>query len=176
MTEQDHLENQLDVNDLRCLHETFRDETDRGAAIVGAAYLEARLAELIGAFLTEEATKANGELKWPLDTFGRSISVAHWMGLTSEDEHHDLKKISSIRNHFAHKGYELSFRDPDIAAECSRLRLWKPLSELLNLDSARSQFLYTATALLQQLGIRVLRAKRERRVKPGEFKIAQIVR
>lgn len=166
----------LDIRDLQRLYDTFEGESDRGAAIVGAAYLEARLAELVGAFLTEDATKAKGDLKWPLDTFGKRISVAHWMGLTSENEHHDLKKIARIRNRFAHKGYELSFSDPHITAECSRLRLWKPLSEVMNLDSARSRFLFTTTTLLMQLGFRVLHAKRERRVKPGEFEVAQIVR
>ena len=144
--------------------------------MVGAAYLEARLAELIGAFLTEEATKASGELKWPLDTFGRMVRVAHWMGLTSQDEHHDLKKIGRIRNRFAHKGYELSFSDPHIASECSRLRLWKEFSEFLPLDTARSQFLKTTATLLMQLGIRVLQAQRGRPARPDEFTTRQIVR
>jgi hypothetical protein len=176
MAEQSHQQDRLNVSDLQRLYDTFGDESDRGAAIVGAAYLEARMAELIGAFLIEDATKENGELKWPLDTFGRMVRMAHWMGLTSEDEHHDLKRIGTIRNRFAHKGYELSFSDPRIASECSRLRLCKPLSEFLPLDTARSQFLFTTTTLLMQLGIRVLRARGERRVKPDEFTLAQIVR
>jgi len=176
MGEQDHLESQLDVNDLQRLYETFREETDRGAAIVGAAYLEARLAELLAAFLTKEATQAKGDLKWPLESYRKRVILAHWMGLISDDERHDLEGIGAIRNRFAHKGHALSFSDPYIVAECGNLRLWKPLSELLNLDSARGQFLLTTTALLQQLGIRALSAKRERRVKPGEFEIAQIVR
>ena len=176
MADKRHTQEELNINDVQRLYDTFRGESDRGAAIVGAAYLEARLAELIGAFLTKDATKASGALKWPLDIFGRSVHVAHWMRFTSEDEHHDLKKIGDIRNHFAHKGYDLSFSDAHVVAECSELRLWKPLSQFLNLDTAREQFLFTVTTLLRQLGIRVLRAERERRIKPDEITLGQIVR
>jgi hypothetical protein len=176
MAKERHTEEELNINHLQRLYDTFRGESDRGAAIVGAAYPEARLAELISAFLTREATKSSGDLKWPLDTFGRSVDLAHWMGLTSDDEHHDLKKIGQVRNRFAHKGHDLSFSDPRVVAWCSELRLWKPLSEFLDLATARQQFLFTVTELLMQLGIRVLRARKQRRVTPDEFRIRQIVR
>ena len=177
MGQEGQQQERLDIGDLQRLYDTFQEESDRGAAIVGAAYLEARLAELLGAFFTEDATKLNGEVKrWPLDSYAKRVILAHWTGLISDDENHDLERIGAIRNRFAHKGHALSFSDPHIVAECSRLRLWKPLSEFLSLDTARSQFLFTITTLLMQLGMRVLRAQRERRVKPDEFRIAQIVR
>jgi hypothetical protein len=170
-------QDQLDLRDLQSLYDTFQGESDRGAAIVGAAYLEARLAELCAAFFTDDARKGDGSLKrGPLDSYAKRVTLAHWMGLISDDEHHDLRTIGKIRNRFAHKGHALSFSDSTIEADCAGLRLWKPLSEFLDLDTPRRQFLFTVTTLLMQLDMRVLHARNQRRAKPNEFTVREIVR
>jgi hypothetical protein len=164
--------------DLGAIKDFFRDidrESDRGLAVLGAAYLHECLGWLIASFLVKGATRADGTAKWPLESPAARIRAAYYMGLISRDEHHDLEKINQIRNHFAHDPRVLSFSEADITRECNKLRLWKPAPRWLEQASARRKFAITTSRLWGQLGIRILMQKQNRRKTPGEFKVVEIV-
>lgn len=164
--------------DLGAIKDFFEDidrESDRGLAVLGAAYLDECLGWLIASFLVKDATRVDGTPKWPLESFAARIRVAYDMGLISRDEHHDLKEIRKIRNRFAHNRHVLSFSEADITRECNELRLWKPAPQWLERASARSKFAITTSRLWNQLGIRILMQKPNRRKTPGEFKVVEIV-
>lgn len=168
--------NQVEREEINAVFKDLDSESDRGAAIVGAAYLSECLGRLIAAsFLIDDSTKVDELLKWPLRNFGSRIKTSYCMGLISEDEHHDLETIQQIRNHFAHEFRSLSFSDARITRECNKLRLWKPAPQWLKLASARSRFILTTSRLFNQLKIRTLMQKPERRVTPGEFEVIETV-
>lgn len=164
--------------DLGAIKDFFQDidrESDRGLAVLGAAYLHECLGWLIASFLVKNATKADGTAKWPLESPAARIRAAYYMGLISGDEHHDLEKINQIRNQFAHDPRVLSFSEADIARECNELRLWKPAPPWLERAPARNKFAITTSRLWNQLGIRILMQKPNRRKTPSEFKVVEIV-
>lgn len=175
MTAKAQKANPISLKQLQNLYDTFREETDRGAAIVGAAYLDESLKELVASFLIDDE-QVDELLRRALRSFGLRIVVAYSLGLISADEYSDLDTIRDIRNDFAHGRTKTSFSEPEIEGKCDGLILWRPFSEVLALESARSRFVFTTTTLLMQLGIRVLRAKQERRVTPTDFEVAEIVR
>jgi hypothetical protein len=86
------------------VHRGFFEETDRGAAILGAAALEEELTE----FILSRLVNKNGNVvamfthHGALGTFGAKIDIAHAIGFIDENVHHDLDSIRNIRNAFAH--------------------------------------------------------------------------
>lgn len=98
--------------------EEFREEGDRAAVIIGAAFLDELLRRLITSFLIDDKKKVK---RLPLGTFANKIGFAYCLGLISEDEHHDLEIIRDMRNKFAHKMHGLSLADQEIREKCSKL-------------------------------------------------------
>lgn len=168
-------ENIVKIDDIKGFLEEFQEETDRAAAVLGAAYLDECLKQLITGFLIDDSTKAANLLKGPLRSFASRISASYCMGLISENEYDDLQIILEIRNRFAHRLHGLSFSDSWVRDKCSELGLWKPASQWLKLDTARGRFTATTSVILMQLKLRTLRHERDRRVTPGEFEVVEIV-
>jgi len=105
----------------------FRDESDRAAAVLAAAYLDHLLGELISATMTAEPEEVEEMLfqkgNGPLGTFSARIDTAYCLGLLSRDERGDLHLIRKIRNDFAHKLAGMSFEGTQtIANRCRELK------------------------------------------------------
>ena len=162
------------------LYDTFSKESDRGVAIVGAAYLDERLGDLLESFLIDDGKEVHRLLSAsqfaPLGTFGAKTSAAYCLGLISKNEYEDLNGIRGIRNDFAHRQKDVSFTDADVGLKCDRLLLWRPLEDLLKPRSARDIFQFTTSLLLSRLEMRALRAAKHRRTAPKEFVLKEVVR
>lgn len=104
----------------------LEQQTDRGAAIIGSAFLEARLEEAIRSRLvgTGEPVDALFQGDAPLATFRAKIDMGFAVGLYAQKIHRDLNLIRKIRNKFAHQFGAIAFSTPDIASQCSEL--WLP--------------------------------------------------
>ena len=89
----------------------LEQQTDRGAAIIGAAFLEARLEEAIRSRLigTGEPVDALFKGEAPLRTFRAKIDMGFALGLFGPRIHRDLNLIRKIRNKFAHHFGAISF-------------------------------------------------------------------
>lgn len=100
----------------------FQGETDRGAALVGAALLDQQLLELLTShFLKQKPTKELLEGGTaPLGTFSARIKVAYCLGLVTDLEHKELQLIRKVRNEFAHHVHGLTFEDEKITSFCSQ--------------------------------------------------------
>jgi DNA-binding MltR family transcriptional regulator len=111
--------------DLRGLREEYQNESDRAAAIVGAAFLDEQIKEYIRQFLIDDEKFVNDLFApdRPLGAFGARIQIAYALGLLTNDEYHDLKVVQGIRNAFAHDLHGLSFNDPWIKQQCLLLKL-----------------------------------------------------
>ena len=107
----------------------LEDQSDRGAAVVAAAWVEEELLEAIRTSL-QSVPKSWDRLfgrSRPLDSLSAKIDMASLLGIISESVLLDLHTIRDIRNDFAHsivtKTHEvLSFDSPHIKDKCRTLR------------------------------------------------------
>jgi DNA-binding MltR family transcriptional regulator len=89
--------------------------SDRAAAIVGAAILEAKIEAALKVLLFDHARNAqlsiHGEMfrfSGPLGSFSAKINLGFMLGIYTADSWRDMDYIRDIRNSFAH---DLSARD-----------------------------------------------------------------
>jgi mannitol operon repressor len=101
----------------------FQEESDRGAALVGAALLDARLERLLLAHMLpgKAATNLIRGRNAPLGTFSARISMCYVLGLITSAEKHDLNLIREIRNEFAHREHGITFTESRIIGLCGSL-------------------------------------------------------
>ena len=106
------------------LNEFYR-ESDRGAAIFAASWLDAFLTTVLKEYLIEgESTGKlfSVSMNGPLQSFGNKLNLAFSLGLISEREYKDCTIISNIRNKFGHRfDLDFSFDTHQIAELCQRL-------------------------------------------------------
>jgi len=106
----------------------FQKETDRGAALVGAAMIDDRLDRLLRSHLLD--CKAASELldggAAPLGTLSSRIRMAYALGLITDSEHSECNIIRKVRNEFAHKLHGLTFSDQGIISLCQSLKAHTP--------------------------------------------------
>jgi hypothetical protein len=106
----------------------FQKETDRGAALVGAALIDTRLEAVLRSHFLE--IKAVEELmeggNAPLGTLSSRIKMAYALGLITELEFSECEIIRRVRNDFAHGVHGLTFRDQKLSALCNNLKANTP--------------------------------------------------
>jgi len=99
-------------------------ETDRGAALVGAAFLENLLGGLLEEFMLDDPKHSKLLLEGPLAPFGTLYSrtiAAYSLGLISNDELNDLSMIREVRNTFAHSSKPIEFSSSELKPKLDNL-------------------------------------------------------
>jgi DNA-binding MltR family transcriptional regulator len=135
----------LDEDSARFL-EDLQKETDRGAALVGAAFLDDVLEASLRAFFVDDKKVADqllGSGDRPVSTFSARTHLAYCLGLLAPKVYADLNQIREIRNWFAHRHHPGSFDDPPVRDWCVALNFWRILPEHVGLTN-RSRFVITA--------------------------------
>jgi hypothetical protein len=107
----------------------IESQTDRGAAIVGAAWLEEELSAAIQSFLHHDP-KASQRLfgrSGAISTFSAKIDLARVLGMCTAAIASDLHIIREVRNEFAHsvlskENNALSFGTPSLKDRCLGLQ------------------------------------------------------
>jgi DNA-binding MltR family transcriptional regulator len=145
--------------------EGFKKESDRAAAILSAAFLEAYLVVYLRVFFVDEPECATlFDETAPLGTFAARAQVAYAFGLLTPGVARDLRYIRKIRNLFAHDITDLSFSSPQVKDLCSNLSTAKaPPNGGVGVVSAdpREQYLSAFTASVQFLWNRRLARERQ---------------
>jgi mannitol operon repressor len=102
----------------------FNAESDRGAVLSSAAYIDDLLGQTIAAFLVEGAQTKDlvGEYPGPLSGFSARIMAAHALGLISTMERDECNLIRKVRNEFAH-AVKMSFANTKAESLCGGLKL-----------------------------------------------------
>ena len=130
--------NQNDVNDLKDLLKLldkmemeevlkFRlhldKETDRGSALMAAAFLDEFLKGLLQSFLIDDKKSFDDLISGngALSTFSSRIELCYLLGLIPTKVRRDLHLIRKIRNEFAHSMDIIDFNHPPIASRCNEL-------------------------------------------------------
>lgn len=100
-------------------------QTDRGAALVAAAFLDDSLAAMLRASFVAEPTQVEKLLgpDRPISTFSARINLAYCMAKITKDVRDDLNKIREIRNTFAHHHQPLTFESQPIRDQCRDFRV-----------------------------------------------------
>jgi len=116
--------NQEEQEYLNSFLKEMQDETDRGAALVGAALLDKQLLEVLTSHLLNK--KQSKELlvggTAPIGTFSARIKTCYCLGLITDLEHSQLQLIRKVRNEFAHHVHGLSFENEKIKSYCNNFR------------------------------------------------------
>jgi mannitol operon repressor len=131
--------------DVRYLSEflsEFQSETDRGAALVGAALIDDRLERLLRSHFLDckESSELLDGANAPLGTFSARIKTAYCLGLITELECRECDIIRRVRNEFAHRLHGLTFEDQEVHDLCNDLQANTPDGERFRGD-ARQLFI-----------------------------------
>ena len=99
-------------------------ETDRGCALMAAAYLSDQLELLLRLTLIDDKDVIDELLRplSPLGSFSGRIEMCYALGLLASQTRRDLHLIRKIRNDFGHVAKILTFAEPAISARCRELR------------------------------------------------------
>ena len=98
--------------------ETLSPETDRGCALMAAAYLDGELERLLRAAWVADSNVLNemlGQSK-PLGTFSSRIDIAFLVGLIGQQARRDLHLIRKIRNEFGHVAEPITFESQQMSS------------------------------------------------------------
>jgi DNA-binding MltR family transcriptional regulator len=147
----------LYLDEVMDFRESLSAETDRGCALMAAAYLDHQLVRLFKAVLVQDAAVQQQLLQplGPMGSFSSRIEMAYGIGLLSEVVRRNLRLVRKIRNEFGHVAKPLAFTDGPIADRCRRLDL-TPLeiaasprhrftSTVMGLAAALHHSIHTAT-------------------------------
>jgi DNA-binding MltR family transcriptional regulator len=151
--------------------EDLQKETDRGTALLAAAFLEDVLEASLRAYFVDDKGEADKLLVGdsPLGCLSARARLAYCLGLLGPDEYRDLNLVREIRNAFAHAARLVSFEDPGVKDQCRELRIPAMLLEHTKhpgtLAEARSRFVTCVTLLSQFL---LARARALEHATPGK--------
>lgn len=145
--------------------EELRSESDRGVALLGAAYLDTALKSLLEASLAGGRAVADKLLNIPdapLGTFSARIAMAYGLGHIGPNYFQALESIREIRNVFAHFRRSLTFEDPEIRKYIeSTFRLPYVLPDPPpDLSLMRNRYIWTTAMILGRLTYAQLHVKR----------------
>ena len=102
---QNMLENYAQVSD------SLGTESDRGAVIIAAAWMEGLLEQAIHKRLVPSAATSDELIgsQTPISTFSAKIELAYRLALISEEARKSLKIVRKLRNDFAHVSNPINF-------------------------------------------------------------------
>lgn len=175
------------------LKNEFLGASDRAAAIVGGAFVDEILTELLKGFLVTDVASDNKLFSGsgPFATFSSKIDVAYRMGLISKSEHGCIHTIRSIRNVFAHQMDGALFTAQSIKDKCLNISVPRemlvpdfspPLTDekkqatkppvKVDENDARAVFQEAISHVMRILAARIVQAKKQKRNTPINFSAA----
>jgi mannitol operon repressor len=144
----------------------FNKETERGAALAAAAFLDDLLGRIIFNFLipNDSGHALLDGFNAPFGTLSSRMAACHAMGLISEAEYRESEVVRKVRNEFAHK-VKMSFVNDRVRSLCATMKFSVPGEK-----SPRGQFTSAAIMLVMNLTNRPHYVS-QRSLKYGEWKI-----
>lgn len=99
-------------------HNELLAESDRGAALVGTAFLDQQLEKILRSHFVSKAAadKMLKDVFAPLSSFSARIVAAQGLGLITQAEACECNIARKIRNLFAHQAHGLEFDSKEVSA------------------------------------------------------------
>ncbi len=134
------------TEDVARLVQDLERETDRGCALLAAAFLDDVLDLMLRSAFVDAPESVNKLLGpgRPLESFGVRAHLAYLIGLLGNDVYSDINLIREIRNDFAHR-QPTSFGAKEIDAKCRRLQC---VANIMPDDSMSCRERFVATTVL----------------------------
>ena len=150
-------------------HELFNErETvdERAIAIVGAAFLDTMLSDILAAFMVDDEKEVQKLLGYDqaMGTFSSRITAAYCLGFICKTVRDDLRIVGKIRNKFAHE-MRASFDSDPIRGWCRDLK-WHEFGMMMKAPvdaTTRDIFQVGVNQLICNLNGRATMTLRERR-------------
>lgn len=157
---------ELDMKDFNAFLDEFQQETDRGAALVGAAIIDHRLDDTLRSFMV--SNNAASELlegpRAPLGTFSARVDACFALGLIDAHEKSQCHLIRKIRNEFAHRKHGTTFKDKHISDMCHQLKSIPPGAKEAFAGNPRQLFINSVVLISLLLTYRGEMVAQEKRV------------
>lgn len=104
----------------------IQKETDRGVAMVAAAFFDDVLGAMIRARLVDDPKKVKKLLKYPgpLSSFAARIDMSYLLGLLGPKIRKALHAVRDVRNQFAHSHVPVTFEDAQVRQLCEKLDVY----------------------------------------------------
>lgn len=120
----------------------FQSETDRGAALVGAALIDERLERILNSHFVEckQSDELLNGVNSPLGTLNARAKLSYCLGLITTLEFKEIEIIRQVRNLFAHKVIGLTFNSQKVSDMCKNLKANFPETDESK-KNARSLFI-----------------------------------
>lgn len=142
---------------------TLMYETDLGCVLVGVNFLDLCLKLLLKERLENDMSCLDSIFEISignLSNFSSKIKLSEQLNIISKEQRLELKKLSEIRNKFAHSYKTIKFSDTDIIKKCAGLKLCndsirpskrynKPeYSEKTNHEISKLRFVYSVMNIM----------------------------
>ena len=107
----------------------FKNESDRGAALLVGSLVENYLAQLLKSHMVNdpEVDKLFDGFG-PVADFGKRIECAYAFKIIPAEQKQVLHLIKKLRNHFAHNPFDASFDKPPVSDWCRSISISSLLS------------------------------------------------
>jgi len=101
----------------------YNNPSDRAIAVVGPAFLDMLLSDILREFLVDDPKEVEKLLQpeGPLGTLGSRVTACYCLGLIGPVIAADLRLVGKIRNRFAHE-LQTTFSDQRISQWCKSLQ------------------------------------------------------
>ena len=99
------------------IYEQLSQESERGSAIIGAAYIDDVLEEILKAFMIAPAQRQDelfASSFAPLGSLSAKIALSYRLGLISPNIRVSLDLVRKIRNDFAHVLHPIDFKTQSV--------------------------------------------------------------
>ena len=134
--------------------EQLEQESDRGAALVGLAFLDVMLKRLFEAKMLDGAiAKKLLNYPGPLSTAAARSDVAYGLGWIGAKTYRDLVTLRNIRNRFAHAHEPIKFTDSAVESLCAKLELRKNATASGPNVTSRMQFMWASASITMRLEV-----------------------
>lgn len=162
----------LDQAGLDALKGECQDESDRGAALLAAAYLEGTLEQALRQCLVRDelGDALFDESSGPLGTLAAKLKMARALGVIPELVYRDLELVRSIRNDFAHHPDRLTFDTPSVRSRCDATLMGIHMRTLEKESGAKDRYYSPRQLYLVAVGMAIgmMMLDTENRPRPKE--------
>ncbi|MCB1780033.1 MAG: hypothetical protein KDJ34_08050 [Candidatus Competibacteraceae bacterium] len=145
------------IEEAFAFRETLSPESDRGCALMAAAFLDSRLATLIRKKLINEPNTVQQFLEFNgvAGTFSSRIDFCFLTGLIPRSVQSDLHLIRKIRNEFGHRAEPITFENQEIRSRCELFQNMNALEDA----RPRLKFTNTCFGVLSVIDVAIITAK-----------------
>lgn len=159
------------ISEVITFRKSITNESDRGAGLMAAAFIDDRLAELISSKLINDDAliKSLLDFNGPFGNFSARIEVSFGFGLIPNNVRRDLNLLRKIRNDFAHTANQVTFYDQPIASRCRELALDNKSKDA----NPRGKFTRAMVVCLVVIQLAILRANRPEQPNDHDVSISQ---